>query len=67
VYVIAGTVDLRQQRLKVGADLGEDLPQFLNGLAVEDTAAVFGHKDQMNVHCKNAVSAFPKVLAFVHR
>jgi hypothetical protein len=65
--VIAGTVDLRQHRLKVGADLGEDMPQFLNRRAVEDTAAVFSYEDQMDVHCKNAVSTVPKVLAFVPR
>ena len=41
--------------------------QFPNSLAVEDTAAVFGHEDQMNMHRKHAVSTMPKVLAFVHR
>src|SRR5437588_587303 len=40
--------------------------QFLNSLAVEDAAAVFGYQDQMNMHSKHAVSTVPKVLAFVH-
>jgi len=67
VYVIALTVDLDQPRLKVGADLGKDRLQFLKSPAVEDTAAVFGYQDQMNMHSKHAVSSVPKVLAFVPR
>jgi putative transposase len=43
------------------------MPQFLNGLAVEDTAAVFGYEDQMDMHCKIAVSTVPKVIALLHR
>jgi len=67
VYVIALTVQVHQHGLKVGADLGKDMLQFLNSLAVEDTAAVFGHEDQMNMHRKHTVSTMPKVLAFLHR
>src|SRR6266436_1800507 len=54
-------------RLKVGADLGEDMPQFLNRLAVEHTAAVFGDEDQMDMHCKDAVSTVPNVIEVRHR
>src|SRR6266436_5505930 len=54
-------------RLKVGADLGEDMPQFLNRLAVEHTAAVFGDEDQMDMHCKDAVSTVPNFLEVRHR
>jgi hypothetical protein len=56
VYVVARTVQLHQHRLKVGADLGEDMPETLNSFAVEDAATVFAHEDQMDVHCENAVS-----------
>jgi hypothetical protein len=64
VYVIVLTVHLYQQRLEVRADLEEDMSQFLNRLAVEDTTAVFAHEDQMDVHCKNAVSTL--ALAWEH-
>src|SRR6266403_830206 len=65
--MIALPVHLHQPRLKVGADLGEDMPQFLNRLAVEHTAAVFGDEDQMDMHCKDAVSTVPNVLEMRHR
>jgi hypothetical protein len=50
VYVVALTVQLHQHRRKVAADLGEDMPETLNSLAVEEAATVFGHEDQMDVH-----------------
>lgn len=65
--VVALAVHLHQLSLEIRTDLGEDMSQLLNSLAVQDATAVFGHEDQMNVHCENAVSAVSKVLAFVHR
>jgi hypothetical protein len=62
--VIALPADLDQHRLKVGADLGEDMLQFLNRLAVEHTAAVLSDEDQMDVHGKDAVSTVPNVLVW---
>lgn len=43
------------------------MPEMLDSFAVEDAPSIFGHEDQMDVHCENTVSAVPKVLAFVHR
>ena len=43
------------------------MPQFLNRLAVEHTAAVFGDEDQMDMHCKDAVSTVPNALEMRHR
>jgi DNA repair ATPase RecN len=57
VHVVALTVQLHQHRLKIAADLGEDMPETLNRLAVEEAATVLGHKDQMDVPCENGVSA----------
>jgi hypothetical protein len=62
VYVVAPTVQLDQHHLKVGADLGEDLPEPLNRFAVEEAATVFRHEAQMDVHCENAVSAASQIL-----
>jgi putative transposase len=67
MYVIAFAVHLHQFSLEVSTDLGEDMPQLLNSLAVQDATAIFSHEDQMDVHCENTVSAVPKVLAFIHR
>ena len=43
------------------------MSQLLDSLAVKDATAIFCHEDQMDVHCENAVSTVPKVLAFIHR
>jgi hypothetical protein len=43
--MVAIPVQLHQHGLKVGADLGEDMPETLNSFAVEEAATVFGHKD----------------------
>jgi hypothetical protein len=40
------------------------MPQFLNRLAVEHTAAVLSDEDQMDVHSKDAVSTVPNVLVW---
>jgi hypothetical protein len=65
VYLVALTVHLHQHSLKVGADLGEDMPETLNRFDVKPAATVFGQEDQMDVHCKNAVSSVSQVLVFV--
>ena len=43
------------------------MSQLLDSLAVEGAATVFGHKDQMDVHSKNAMSTVPKVVDVHHR
>jgi putative transposase len=65
--VVVFAVHLYQFCLKIRTHLGEDMPQSLDSLAVENASAVFGHEDQMYVHGKNTVSTVPKVLAIVHR
>ncbi len=48
------TVEFYQIRLKVGADTSEDTAQVVNHFLGEHATAVFRHKDQVNVHLKNA-------------
>jgi len=43
------------------------MPEMLNRFAIEDAAPVFGHKDQMDVYCEDAVPTVSNVLVFVHR
>lgn len=65
--VIAFTVHLHQLSLKIHTDLGEDVSQMLNSLAIKDASTVFGHEDQMDVQCENAMPAVSKVLDISHR
>ncbi len=66
MHVVALAVQLYQLGLEVGADLGEDSSECFDSLAIKAAVAAFGDKDQMNVHCRSAVSAVPEVLDFVH-
>ena len=56
VNVVFLAVHLYQLSVKVSADLGEDMLQLLNSFAIKDATPVFGHEDQMDVHCENTVS-----------
>lgn len=60
--MVAFTIHLHQLRFKVGANLGENMSQLLDSLAVEDAAAVFGHEDQMDVPSENAMSTVSKIV-----
>src|SRR5437879_5987323 len=66
MHVVALAVQLYQLGLEVGADLGEDSSECFDSLAIKAAVAAFGDKDQMDVHCRSAVSAVSKVLDFVH-
>jgi hypothetical protein len=65
--MIALTIHLYQRGFKIGAYLGEDMSQMFNSLAVKDATSIFGHEDQMNMHCKNTMSTVSKVLDISHR
>jgi len=65
--VIIFSVHLDQFRVEIGADLGEDRSQMSDGIAIERFAAVFGDKDQMNMHLEYAVSSVPNIVVIYHR
>ena len=67
MYVVAFAIQLHQLCLKVAADLGEDMPECPDGFAIQAAPAAFGYEDQMDVHCKDTVSAVSNVLDFLHR
>ena len=54
-------------RLEAGADLAEDCTKTLNGIPVKNPAAIFRHKDQVDVHLKNAVPSVSNIIVFCHR
>jgi len=65
--VIIFSVHLDQFRVEIGADLGEDRSQMSDGIAIEHFPAVFGDKDQMNMHLEYAVSSVPNIVVIYHR
>ena len=54
MHVIVLAVHLDQLRLEVGAGLGEDDAQPVDGIAVEHPATILRHKDQMHMHLEDA-------------
>jgi putative transposase len=67
VDVIARAVQLHQLCFESGADLGENMSQLFNGLAVENAAAVFGHEDQMDMHSEHAMPTVSQIVDVRHR
>ena len=41
--------------MEVGADLGEETAQGINGRVIKHSAAIFRHKDQVGMQLENAV------------
>lgn len=65
--MIVLAVHLNELRIKVGAGLGKDDSKPLNGVAIEHSAAIFRHKDQMDVHLENAVPSMSNIVVIAHR
>lgn len=67
MHMVIFPVHLDQRCFKVLADLGEHCPQSCDGITIKNLAAIFRHKDQMDVHLKNTVPAMSNVIAISHR
>lgn len=66
--MIVLTVELRQLRLKVGADAGKYFLQIIEYGFGEHATAVFRYEDQMHMHHKYTMSSAANlVVAFFHR
>ena len=65
--MVSLAVHFHQFRFKVRADLGKDASEHFDSLAVKDSFAVFGHKDQMHMEHEDAMSAVPNIVDFGHR
>ena len=65
--MVVFAVHLDQMRLEACAYLAEDGTKPLNSIAIENLAAIFRHKDQMDVHLENAMSAMSDLIVFFHR
>ena len=67
MHIVILTVERYQFRLKVLAHAGEDSTQIIQHVFGEHLAAVFGHKDQMDVHQKYTISSMPNIVVIAHR
>ena len=65
--MVVFAIHFHQARLEVGADLREHPAQTFDGIAIEHLSAIFCHKDQMDMHLKNAVSASANFVVINHR
>lgn len=65
--MIIFTIELHQLRLEVSAYTRKDAAQVIDHFFGEYTTSIFSHKDQMNVHVKNTVSATSNIVTFLHR
>ena len=54
--MVSPAVHFDELGFEVSADLGENSVQPSDGIGVEHVAAVFRHKDQVDVHGEHAVS-----------
>lgn len=64
--MIVLAIHLYQLRPEVCAGIGEYDAQPIDGVAVENSAAIFSHKDQVNMHIKNAVSSASDIIFIAH-
>ena len=67
VDMIILAIHLDELRLKVGAGPGTDGTQATDGVAIEYFAAIFRHKDPMDVHLKNAVHSVSNTVVIADR
>ena len=65
--MVVFTIHLDQMRFEASTDLAEDGTEPLNGIVIENPAAIFRHKDQVDVHLKYTVSSVSNVIVFFHR
>jgi hypothetical protein len=60
-------IHLRQLGFEVGANLGKQQPQAVEGVSVEDPVSILGDKDQVDMQCRNTMSATIKFFTDPHR
>ena len=65
--MVVFAVELDQLSLKALADPGKGIPEDFNSPAIQHLLPVLGHKDQMDVHIENTVSACSNIVVFLHR
>ncbi len=67
MHMVILAVEFHQRRFKVGTYLGEDFLKVIQNGFCEYAAAVFRHKDQMDMHLENTVSAVSYIVVIAHR
>jgi putative transposase len=54
-------------RFKASAHLAEDGTKPMNSIIVKNSAAIFRHKDPVDVHLENTVSSVSNIIVVCHR
>ncbi len=67
VDMLVLAMHLRQLRFKVGANLRKQQPQAVEGVSVEDPVSILSDKDQVDLQCRNTMSATIKFFTDPHR
>ncbi len=65
--MIVLSVHLDQVCLEIGADLGEDHTQPIDGAAIEHAAVTLRHRDQVDGHRENTVVSMSNIVVIAHR
>ena len=65
--MIVLSIHFNELRIKILADLAEDIAETLNGISIKQFAPVFSYEDQMYMQIKYTMPAVSYVLPFVHR
>ncbi len=65
--MVVFTVEFHQFRLKISTDSRKEATQVINHFFGKHTTAVFGYKDQVNVHLENTMPTVPYFVVFFHR
>jgi len=67
VDIIVPAIHFDHLRPEVCAGIGEYDAQPVDGVAIEHSVAIFRHKDQIDVHLKNALPSAPDIVIISHR
>lgn len=65
--MVVFSVELHQLSLEVSTYARKDAAQVIDHFFSEYATSIFCHKDQVNVHFKNTVSAMSNIVVFLHR
>ena len=67
VHMVFLPIEFHPFGLEVRTDAGEDAPKVVQNLLGEYAPAIFGNKDQMDMHQKDAMPTMPDVVVAAHR
>ena len=67
MHMVVFAIHLHKLRFEVQTHGGKDRLRVVQDSGGKDLSAIFGHKDQISMKCKDTVPAASIVVAFIHR